>query len=149
MVLSSAPLTMKRTRLALPLGLLLASLGCQKVIGDSCTISSDCSFQGDRFCDTSQPEGYCTIVQCDPDTCPDEAVCVAFDAHVSRLTRRYCMAGCEADEDCRTPLYRCVRPDPPACVRGGASVASCNVIEDRNPPSPGWCVQVATPASGP
>jgi hypothetical protein len=56
-----------------------ATAGCGDQIGDSCQISSDCSAQGDRFCDTTQPGGgYCTVVGCDHGTCPEEAVCVRF-----------------------------------------------------------------------
>src|SRR5436190_23330379 len=47
-------------------------------IGDDCSLSSDCSPQGDRICDVSSPGGYCTIIGCDFDTCPGEAVCVRF-----------------------------------------------------------------------
>jgi len=65
--------------------LLLASLlllcggpGCGKEIGDSCVLPSDCSPNGDRQCDNTSKDGYCTIQGCDFDTCPDEAVCVRF-----------------------------------------------------------------------
>lgn len=52
--------------------------GCGSQIGDSCSLSTDCSPQGDRTCDTSSPGGYCTIPGCDYGTCPSEAVCVRF-----------------------------------------------------------------------
>jgi hypothetical protein len=52
--------------------------GCGNQIGDSCSGSSDCSPNGDRFCDNTQPDGYCTIVGCDFNSCPEEAVCVRF-----------------------------------------------------------------------
>ena len=58
-------------------GALLGS-GCESQIGDSCSINVDCSPLGDRICDTTQLEGYCTIPGCDQDTCPDEAICVRF-----------------------------------------------------------------------
>jgi hypothetical protein len=51
---------------------------CSSEIGDECSLSSDCSPQGDRFCDISSPGGYCTVIGCDFDSCPDEAVCVRF-----------------------------------------------------------------------
>jgi hypothetical protein len=41
-------------------------------------VSSDCSPNGDRQCDISSKQGYCTIQGCDLDTCPDEATCVRF-----------------------------------------------------------------------
>lgn len=62
--------------------------GCGKEIGDACTLSTDCSPNGDRVCQcwdcsgtdpTSDSEnGYCTIQGCDYGTCPDEATCVRF-----------------------------------------------------------------------
>lgn len=51
---------------------------CGDKIGDACQVSSECSSQGDRLCDTTSPDGYCTVVGCDFGTCPDEAVCVRF-----------------------------------------------------------------------
>ncbi|MBL8605403.1 MAG: hypothetical protein JNK72_25960 [Myxococcales bacterium] len=129
---------------ALALVAALAEMGCQKVIGDSCTLSSDCSLQGDRACDTSQPEGYCTVAACDPNACPDEALCIAFNAHAPRITRRYCMAGCTTDDDCRTPEYRCRRPDAPSCAATGdeslASGQTCDRLVDTVSRAPGFCV---------
>ncbi len=52
--------------------------GCGDQIGDSCRLSSDCSATGGRICDTDSPDGYCTVIGCDFDTCPGEAVCVRF-----------------------------------------------------------------------
>ena len=51
---------------------------CGSEIGDSCLSSTDCSTTGDRTCDTSQRDGYCTVLGCDYDTCPEESVCVRF-----------------------------------------------------------------------
>ncbi len=99
--------------LALPL------VGCSKVIGDQCNISTDCSSRGDRVCDTSQPGGYCTQLGCRPNGCPDNAACVLFGAAVprceaeerelSRAARSLCMQGCDEDGDCRDADYVCVR----------------------------------------
>jgi hypothetical protein len=58
--------------------LLAAGAGCGKQIGDPCVVSSDCSLNGDRVCDSSSKEGYCTVVGCDYNTCPVEATCVRF-----------------------------------------------------------------------
>lgn len=92
--------------------------GCAPKIGDKCTISTDCSQLGDRLCDTTQPEGYCTIFNCEPDTCPD-SVCVAFDPDLdpacgsaddsrwARFERTFCMKPCEDSSDCRDG-YKCV-----------------------------------------
>jgi hypothetical protein len=56
----------------------LLAAGCGKQIGDACIVSSDCDPNGQRQCDTSQKEGYCTIQGCDFDTCPEEAACIRF-----------------------------------------------------------------------
>jgi hypothetical protein len=100
----------------LPLSALL--LGCPPKIGNKCTLSTDCSQLGDRLCDSTQPDGYCTIFNCDPDNCPD-AVCVAFDPTLDpacqnadqgrwpRFQRTFCMKPCGSDSDCRDQ-YACV-----------------------------------------
>ncbi len=61
----------------LAIGFFLAS-GCGNEIGDSCSVASDCSSNGDRFCEVASPGGYCTIRGCEFDSCPGEAVCVRF-----------------------------------------------------------------------
>lgn len=101
---------------------LAALTGCRPQIGDSCGSSTDCSTQGDRLCDASQPEGYCTIFSCEPDACPEASVCVAFgqstdptcqvsgtDPRWQRFERTFCMLACETDDDCRDG-YVCVQP---------------------------------------
>jgi hypothetical protein len=100
---------------ALPVALvtsLAALAGCSPKIGDKCTVSTDCSVQGDRLCDPTQPGGYCTIFNCEPNRCPDEAVCVAFNepscsspALSRRFQRTFCMAVCESDNDCRAGYF--------------------------------------------
>lgn len=112
--------------------LALLAVGCSKEIGDECVVSSDCSPNGDRICDTSSRDGYCTIQGCDFDTCPDEAVCVRFFTGgfvnrqcteqsqcsldelctlagncVARSSEvRFCMRKCDDDSDCRDG-YEC------------------------------------------
>ena len=98
--------------------LLSAALGtvaaCKPTIGDKCVLSTDCSTQGDRLCDTSQPGGYCTEFNCVANGCPDEAACVLFNSNVpgcgyddrsgaygSRVARGFCVAKCGNDNDCR------------------------------------------------
>ncbi len=90
--------------------------GCAAEIGDECETSVDCSPDGDRTCDRSQPGGYCTVEGCAPDGCPDEALCVEFHTEELRLARRYCMASCETSGDCREG-YLCRSPD-----RQGAAI---------------------------
>jgi hypothetical protein len=62
----------------LPILLLGTLLGCGAEVGDSCTSNIECSPTGERICDISQLDGYCTVEGCDIDTCPEEAVCVRF-----------------------------------------------------------------------
>ncbi|APR83312.1 Hypothetical protein A7982_08661 [Minicystis rosea] len=100
----------------LPLAALL--LGCPPKIGNKCTVSTDCSQLGDRLCDTNQPNGYCTVFNCEPDNCPD-AICVGFDPNLDpacktaddgrwpRFQRTFCMKACSSDGDCRDE-YECV-----------------------------------------
>lgn len=117
-----------RLRLAILAVVLFTGSGCAPEIGDDCNTSLDCSQQGDRLCDTKQPGGYCTIFNCEPDTCPeDEAVCVAFDFVLdpqchpgdlpatdpewARFGRTFCMKACEEDDDCREDEgYECAAP---------------------------------------
>jgi hypothetical protein len=93
--------------------------GCAPKIGDSCSNSNDCSANGDRLCDTTQPGGYCTIFNCDPTSCPfDESLCVTFSSVVSIVgscpdpnrpspfARSFCMAKCKNASDCRKG-YEC------------------------------------------
>jgi hypothetical protein len=106
---------------ALRLAALLAVLGgCQPSIGDHCTQSTDCSPTGDRLCDTSQPNGACTIFNCLPNACPLEAACVETNPNVfgcpyddrhapSRLSRQMCLKKCTQDSDCRQGEgYACI-----------------------------------------
>jgi hypothetical protein len=101
-----------------------ASLGCSPQIGSSCNLSTDCSSQGDRVCDTAQPGGYCTILNCSSFSCPDHAVCVMFESALpgcsasapysdyqqpSRTGVALCMQHCGSDGDCRSG-YHCVNP---------------------------------------
>jgi len=79
--------------IAAALLLLVTSSACGDEIGDECALSTDCSNNGDRICDTNSPGGYCTILGCDFDTCPDEAVCVRFFPGVTSNRR------CDPDGD--------------------------------------------------
>src|SRR5688572_14103829 len=76
-----APVTRPADSLRLlgALMLALAAAGCLPKIGDPCSSSLDCSQRGERLCDNTQPQGYCTIYNCEPDECPDNAACVAFN----------------------------------------------------------------------
>lgn len=102
------------------LALCFAALaGCAPKIGDACSVSTDCSATGGRLCDTTQPGGYCTLFNCEPGSCPSEAICVAFKAYPSqapgcenpqssaRLQRTFCMRKCSKNSDCRAG-YACI-----------------------------------------
>jgi hypothetical protein len=98
--------------------------GCTPRIGDKCTVSTDCSATGDRLCDITEPGGYCTVFNCEPDGCPDEAACINFGTALSvgniagctvsqgdsPYQRAFCLASCESDSDCRGG-YRCIEPE--------------------------------------
>jgi hypothetical protein len=111
-----------RARLFAKIFTLLLSLvfvACKPEIGDECEISTDCSATGDRLCDTTQPGGYCTMFNCDPGSCPDEAACIRYGNVLStapecqdpaasrRLQRTFCLKNCESDDDCRGG-YACI-----------------------------------------
>jgi hypothetical protein len=53
------------------------------------------------------PGGYCTITGCRAGTCPEEAVCVAWDTGVAE--RALCMRSCGSGSDCRDG-YQCFDP---------------------------------------
>jgi|HubBroStandDraft_1064217.scaffolds.fasta_scaffold20039_3 hypothetical protein len=102
--------------------LAVAIVGCGPKIGDHCLVSSDCATNGSRVCDTSQPDGYCTVFNCMDDSCPNNAACVVLMPSVpgcpyndyqtpSRSSRTLCMATCNSDSDCRTDNgYICASP---------------------------------------
>jgi hypothetical protein len=134
----SASLLSRASRLTLTLRLTLGLaaacapasllLGCAPTIGDKCTLSTDCSIQGTRVCDTSQPNGYCTVLSCTANTCPDNAACVQIAASLpgcsyddygapSRLGRAMCMKTCTTLSDCRQAEgYVCASPQSPGMI---------------------------------
>ena len=128
-------------------------VGCAPGIGDSCSVSADCSVNGDRICDTAQPNGYCTVRGCDPDTCPDSALCVEWRFDPPRTAETWCMQSCSNDGDCRRGAgYRCVHatldPDgednvsPELMVDGEPIARITDLKESRR--RKGFCAAVAT-----
>ena len=75
-------------------------VGCGAKIGDECITSADCALG--QVCDSSQPGGYCTVLNCSPGGCPEDSLCVEFDNDES-----YCMVACDVNSDCRAN-YVCV-----------------------------------------
>lgn len=103
--------------LGLVLGLMLSA--CGKKIGDGCSSSIDCSPNGDRLCDFTQPGGYCSIQGCDAETCPDGALCVEWRGEPSRTLETWCNSDCGRDQDCRTG-YVCLVASSIVDERGAA-----------------------------
>ncbi len=93
-------------RAALLACLALSAVACGNEIGDSCAISTDCSTEGYRICDTNSPGGYCTVIGCDVGTCPEESVCVRFfpgtesNRVCDPVTEDRAENNCSADEVC-------------------------------------------------
>jgi hypothetical protein len=95
-----------RLQLAVAVVAVVAWAGCGSEIGDSCSLSTDCSPDGDRTCDVSSSGGYCTILGCDFDSCPGEAACVRFfsgtfqNRTCDRATEDVSTDSCTPDEVC-------------------------------------------------
>jgi hypothetical protein len=139
----------------------IGAVACGRGIGDGCATNIDCSLNADRTCDLSQTGGYCTILQCTPDSCPAEAICVQFESSVSRLARRFCVRSCTTNGDCRGG-YLCVHgvigpsvecPDGGASDPNSGTAPTCSrlvdlVRYDGGPPpsTTGYCVQMPTTA---
>lgn len=127
-----------------------ALVGCTPQIGNKCTSSTDCSLRGDRLCDTTQPGGYCTIFNCEPGTCPDEAQCVAFNNTIDpvctdpriplRFQRTFCMKRCEKGGDCRNDYV---------CGNLTAGNPWNATVIDADPAGTAVCISpaIATPSS--
>lgn len=103
--------------------LLLVTSACGQNIGDACESALDCSSQGSRLCDQTQPNGYCTIRGCEKGTCPDNSVCVKFRPAQERLAVTYCMYECDEDSDCRNDEgYQCARASDFGSSSGEAEI---------------------------
>ena len=86
---------MKASKSVLVADLLLLSVGgCRSIVGDPCETAADCT--DGLQCELTLPGGYCTRAGCDQLPCPDEGVCVEFDAHTT-----FCMQPCSVDDECR------------------------------------------------
>lgn len=113
------------------------AIGCAPRIGDGCQTSTNCSINGDRLCDTSQPGGSCITFDCQPDRCADDAVCVRFNPSPPRLAVVACMRGCSDDGDCREgDGYRCRSVEELAMESPPLQAA----VLDLDPPNGRFCV---------
>ena len=103
-------------RLPIVLTLLVLAAGCGNKIGDSCTIASDCSQNLDRECDPApnSPGGYCTIQDCDFDSCPGEAVCIRFFSGAKTNLE------CDPNEEDKGTEDRCIPEE--ICTLAGVCV---------------------------
>jgi hypothetical protein len=110
-------------KIALMSCLVFFFVACGAEIGDECGNDNDCSPNGDRNCDDSEPGGYCLIIGCSAGECPGEASCVEFttpcpenmDAEMCEMIepnrgRTYCMKHCKKNGDCRSG-YDCIAPE--------------------------------------
>lgn len=115
--------------------------GCAPKLGDDCRTNVDCSVNPGRFCDRSQPGGYCTIANCEPNSCGEEGVCVRFKPDEPRLSSSWCMANCSRTSDCGRDAYVCRSAsalnentpsgDRTAEVLDGRTNAKFCVVKDR------------------
>jgi len=107
----------------------LALLGCGRSIGDDCQLNTDCSANGDRTCDLSQPGGYCTVEGCDQTSCPQDSACMRFfPAH---FLNQVCDPDCEDADLMSQPMTICTGDSPSApkpCTKS-ASTHDCATDE--------------------
>lgn len=124
------------------LALLVVASACQPAIGDDCNSSVDCAPNGGRICDLASPGGYCTIQGCDPNGCPESALCVEWLYEQNRTSTTYCMEKCSNSSDCDRNGYRCVREGDPELISAeGESLARVTDFDGRA--DNGFCAYVA------
>ena len=109
------------------LALAVNTAACAAGVGDACSVNSDCG--SGRICDTSQPNGYCTVSNCVRNGCPGNAVCIEYADQVS-----YCMQRCGPFAFCR---------DGFSCIEGVAKPKTFD-NPDGIGTYPGFCNQVAS-----
>lgn len=117
----------------------LLTAGCQAEIGDKCNTSTDCAPNGGRVCDLASPGGYCSITPCDPNSCPDGALCVEWRYEANRTSETWCMRRCSGDGDCGRRQYKC-RAASSIVSTSGESLARVTDFDGRELGS--FCVYV-------
>jgi hypothetical protein len=106
----------------------LALSGCGRSIGDQCQLNTDCSPNGDRTCDLSQPGGYCTVEGCDQTSCPSDSACMRFfPVQFLSTDTKLCDPACEDAVPQTAPAVACTIADSPSAptVCNGASTDAC------------------------
>ena len=99
--------------------LLCVGTGCRSAIGDACATNVECSPNGDRICDTSQLDGYCTVQGCSANSCPEDSICVAF--YPTGFGEKPCNAATEDSvQPGITPTNDCLRDE--RCLSSGTCV---------------------------
>jgi hypothetical protein len=106
---------------------------CGRKIGDDCQTNIQCSPQGDRECDLSQPDGYCTIEGCTQNSCPDDALCVRFFPPQALDPKHTCDpnndSACSIREIClpQQTIAYCVEPrlEHRYCMKSCSSNGDC------------------------
>ena len=89
-------------------------IGCANSVGDACIADSQCG--ASQICDIRSFEGYCTVVDCEENTCPGGSVCVEF-----KNAQTYCMAICTQTDECREG-YKCIEVEDETL---GESIGYC------------------------
>jgi hypothetical protein len=93
---------------------------CPVLDGSRCSSDGDCQqYRSDYRCDLGRNGGYCTAACGSADDCSPAGpeVCTtarapSFDPE-ERVSRRWCLLGCQSDASCRTAEgYRCIREQP-------------------------------------
>ena len=116
-----------------------------------CATNVQCSPLGDRFCDVSSPDGYCTIEGCDSSTCPDSnGVCIRFfslkvnGGHCAtraepaltsiRITRALPLDCDNPSTGCEAALRHAARSGSTACAR--SPTAASRLLRQREHGAP-------------
>lgn len=105
-------------RVALFLLAALALTACGTVetgVGAECKTGNDCDPAATNACITTWPGGYCTEALCDVGSCAKGARCVRGVVFLDVPFDAFCLATCQAQDDCRAG-YRCANLSMPEDV---------------------------------
>ena len=93
-------------------------IGCANSVGDACIADSQCGTS--QICDIRSPEGYCTVAECEEETCPGGSICVEF-----KNAQTYCMAECTQSDECRDG-YKCIQIEDESL---GETIGYCGHVD--------------------